>query len=284
MFEQKTTKPYFEFTPKELVDELYSASITEPMLRRLTVNTAFIALKSNQPLFKPLFNAFPIFPVRTKMTYSEKESFFAMAATQGDVPTVKKCLQAGWSIYSHSQMDSESPLLNALYEGRRDVLRAMLEAYPHLINKRRNSDGFTILHIACEYGSSDIVEELLNIQGVRINSKDKEGRTALMLACNSTISSDQQRLLQLLLARGASLTMKDKAGFDALTHARENSNELAVKILKATLQAQIPFAPVRPVENSAKYRSSKTTFFSKVSTQHSADGFDYKPLAMVGGT
>lgn len=257
LYEQDAERPYFEFNSAQLVQELYRVCTDGPLVKRLTVNTDFIALKPQQQLVKVLENQFPVFPLSNKTPYSDKVSFFAMAALQGDMPTVKKCLRAGWSIFSHRKMSDESPLLTAVYLGRREVVKAMVSAVPHRINHRRQKDWFTLLHIACRYGGSGIVEDLLKIKGIHIDPRDIKGRTPLMLACEATAVTTDPQLFTLLLGKGASLSIKDNDGLTALDHARENKNEIALQIMEARLKGQ------KSKQVSTYSSSSKAGFFRK---------------------
>lgn len=237
LYQQQKDKPYFKFTSKELVQELYRVSTAGPLTRRLTVNTDFIALKPNQQLSVVLDNKFPVFPVGLKTTYREKVSFMALAALQGDIPTVKKCIRSGWSIFSRHQISDDSPILTAIYLGRREVVRAMISPIQHRINQRRKKDGMTLLHMACKYGGSGIVEDLLNIKGIDIDLKDKEGMTPLMYACESIDIAVEEKLFRLLLDKGASLTIKDKQGLTARDHADKNNHSLAIRMIEEKVQS-----------------------------------------------
>ena len=236
LYEQDTNKPYLEFNSQGLVNELYRVSASGPLIQRLTVNTDFIALKMPSALLPKLENKYPVFPVNKRTPYTEKLYFFAMAALQGDMPTVKKCLRAKWSVFSRNQMSDDSPILMAIYLGRREVVKAMLSSIPQRINKQRKKDLATLLHIACRYGGSGIVEDLLHITGIYINPLDIKGKTPLMYACKSTRITDDRKLFQLLLSRGASLTIKDKKGLTALDHAVKNEHEPAIEMIRHKMQ------------------------------------------------
>lgn len=269
LYKQQVNQPYFTFTSKQLVNELYRVCTTGPLIRRLTVNTDFIALKSYDRLFQSLHNVFPAFPLNSKMPYPEKISFFMMAALQGDISTVKKCLNAGWSIFFNCKISEQSPLLTAIYQGRREAVNAMISSTHYRINQRRKKDGSTLLHIVCKYGGVGMVEDVLKIKGIDINSQDKKGRTPLMRVCKSTVITNESKLFELLLDKGASLTIKDEEGLTALDHAVKNKNTLAIKMIAQFQQkASLSF---RPVRCPPKVTSSKATFFNKVHKKLSVD-------------
>lgn len=240
LYEQHSTRPYFEFNSQQLVEELYRVSTDGILIKRLTVNTDYIAkAQSNyHPLLKPLEDLFPMFPVGKRTSYREKLSFFAMAACQGDMPTVRKCLKSGWSIFSNPSMNENSPIFTAISMGRQEVVHAMMSSIKHRINYKSERNESTLLHVACRYGHSGIVQDLLNIKGIKINLRDKEGMTPLMCACASTVALKEQRLFAVLLAKNPSLTVKDNSGLTALDHARKSGNEVAVMMLEAKLAGQ----------------------------------------------
>ncbi|MBL7480899.1 Dot/Icm T4SS effector AnkG/AnkZ/LegA7 [Legionella bononiensis] len=264
LYRQDTNKPYFEFNAQGLVNELYRVSASGPLIRRLTVNTDFIALKTPPGLITRLENKFPVFPVYQRTPYMEKISFFAMAALQGDIPTVKKCLKAKWSVFSNNYMNDNSPVLMAIYSGRREVVKAMLTPIARHINKQRKKDLATLLHIACRYGGWGIVEDLLNISGININPLDIKGKTPLMYACKSTTITDERKLFRLLLNKGASLTIKDKNGFSALDHAVKNGHELAIEMISNRMQFDEDAQ--QSVSNKQRaFGQSRLNFFKKAS-------------------
>lgn len=261
LFSQQATKPYFEFTSEQLVTELYRVCTTEPWIRRLTVNTDFIALKPYEHIFKSLGDVFPVFPLSSKITCSEQIAFFAMAALQGDLPTVKKCLKAGLSIFSEHQMNDDSPLIIAMYLGRREVVKTMILSTHYRINQKRKSDLSTLLHIACKYGGRGIVEDLLKIKGILIDPKDKMGMTPLMVACESNVITEDKKLFELLLRKGASLTVKDKAGNTALDHATKNNHTIAVAMIQAKLK-ESETSNQRRLRSHGKASSARIGFFT----------------------
>lgn len=238
LYQQDKSKPYFEFSSRNLVKELYRACAENLQGSRLTVNTDFISIHPEEKLSRVLQNVFPVFPVRTKTSYPERLAFFSMAATQGDMNSVKKCIHSGWSIFSRQRLSDDSPILTAIYLGRRDVVRAMLSTSRHRVNQKRKNDSSTLLHVACRYGGSGIVEDLLNIRGIKIDPQDSKGRTPLMYACKKSVVTDDRKLFNLLLAKGASLSIKDNDGLTALDHALKNEHTLAIHMIEERLEKE----------------------------------------------
>lgn len=263
LFEQSQARPYSEFTAKELANELYWNSLTITGTQRLVVNTDFIATQSGHHLFGKLNNTFPAFPAQTQMQYSDQLLFFAMSALQGDLLRVKQCLQSGWSILENSQLTKNSPLVRALSEGRRDVVKEMLLATSYPINRKRKSDGNTLLHLVCKKGSPGIVEDLLKFKKILIDSKNKRGMTPLMVACNSTIMNEEEKTFRLLLAKGASVTERDNNDNTALDYAIKKRNKPAIKLIKAKSCHGLPTA------HNRQPASSRNSFFSRVNRKTS---------------
>ncbi|HIC7357758.1 TPA: Dot/Icm T4SS effector AnkG/AnkZ/LegA7 [Legionella pneumophila] len=262
LYQQDKSKPYFEFSSRNLVKELYRACAENLQGSRLTVNTDFISIHPEEKLSRVLQNVFPVFPVRTKTSYPERLAFFSMAATQGDMNSVKKCIHSGWSIFSRQRLSDDSPILTAIYLGRRDVVRAMLSTSRHRVNQKRKNDSSTLLHVACRYGGSGIVEDLLNIRGIKIDPQDSKGRTPLMYACKKSVVTDDRKLFNLLLAKGASLSIKDNDGLTALDHALKNEHTLAIHMIEERLEKEACMQG-NSTPSRFKFSETKGTLFQR---------------------
>jgi ankyrin repeat protein len=80
----------------------------------------------------------------------------------------------------------------------------------------------------------DVVRMLLD-QGAKVNARNHDGATALMLA--SGMAGDPK--MDVLLSNGADPRAKDKSGKTALSYAKESRREDKIHVLKrAVLQAQ----------------------------------------------
>jgi ankyrin repeat protein len=199
------------------------------------VNTDFISAQDEPYLVNGLKNVFPAFPLGSKISYKDKIDLFKLAAVQGDMVTVKKCLNSGLSVFSKKPLNDNSPIVKAIYQGRRDVFKAMLRSAPNRLNQQRHSDGATMLHLACKLGGSGIVEELVQFKKLNVDAQDFQGMTPLMYACRLSIYTNDAQLIQLLLDRGASLTVKDKKGLTALDHAQQTEHKIAEDLINERL-------------------------------------------------
>ncbi len=75
---------------------------------------------------------------------------------------------------------SKDALCEAVRSGNMDLIRALLQKQPSLINAKDNF-GSTPLHTAVEKGNIRIVELLIQ-NGADVNAKDNEGRTPTYFA------------------------------------------------------------------------------------------------------
>lgn len=210
----------------------------------------------------------------------KKISFFSMAALQGDIQTVNKCLKAGWPILCHKQLTESSPLIQALYGGRRAVVQLMISWSHFPINKKRKSDGATFLHLACKYGGPDMVGDLLKINGIRINAQDKKGKIPLMNVCKASIFSMEKRLFEQLFFVGASLTIKDREGLTALDHAVRHNHPFAVKMLQNETSRRLSSAS-KVMNLPSKKAANKAAFFT--TKAHKVISDDDDSLCLVHG-
>jgi len=100
------------------------------------------------------------------------------------------------------------------------------------MRRSRSNDGLSALERrwfdSCgKLGSSSKVLALLDDDGININTKDKDGNTALMIA----VLNNNQPLFDVLLARGIDITCQNNSGKTALSIACENSRFEIIKLL-----------------------------------------------------
>ena len=110
----------------------------------------------------------------------------------------------------HTAVDSESP----------NALRQLLDAGANV--NARGSSKAAPLHDAALWGKDAILEMLIHANGVKLDLKNGEGNTALLMA----IDHDRRRSVQMLLDAGADLTIKDRKGRTAADHAQEAGGKL----------------------------------------------------------
>ena len=79
--------------------------------------------------------------------------------------------------------------------------------------------------LASDKGNLEAVKLLLD-KGAEVNAKNKDGKTALLVASNLEV-------VKLLLDKGADVNVKDKNGGTALREASWRSDNEMVNLLKA---------------------------------------------------
>lgn len=243
LFKQNTEQPYFKLNTNDLVDMLYEVGTEDMSPQRLTISTEFVGQHdpTTAQKLKPLTHQYPVVANEINhSTYRDRLKYISLAAQGGDITTVKACINAGWSIFSKRHSNAHSPIFTAIQVGRRDVAKAMLSAIQHRINFKIKKSQSTLLHEACKYPNSGIVEDILNVPGIIIDNQDKNKRTPLMIVCGSYYTNEDPSVLKLLLSRNASLTIKDINGLTALDYAEQHLNWQARQIIHSHIQNQTP--------------------------------------------
>lgn len=124
------------------------------------------------------------------------------------------------------QAASADPIHMAAGDGDIDGVKKCLERNPKLINAR-NADGRTPLHEAALEGQMEIVEFLLS-RKAEMNLQDKKGQTPLHLAAKEGF----MKVIKLLIDNKAELNIKDDNGKTPLAIAVAKKNVKSAEILK----------------------------------------------------
>ncbi|XP_067656472.1 ankyrin repeat domain-containing protein 50-like [Haliotis asinina] len=118
----------------------------------------------------------------------------------------------------HTKLDINSrgrygrtPLMKAAYSGHNRVFELLVMRGGNV--SVIDADGDNILHTACYGGHIEMVKYVLLHTKLDINSRGQSGRTPVMLAARK----GQERVFQLLVDRGANVSLKDDFG-DDITH------------------------------------------------------------------
>ena len=106
----------------------------------------------------------------------------------------------------------------------------------------RDDLNITLVSIVTDFGETNWVRTLLD-HGADVNAKDREGRTALMLAASS--DTLRPETIKLLLARGADVNAKTPKGETALNFARlRGSTPVTALLVKAgAKESNLPTTP-----------------------------------------
>lgn len=182
------------------------------------------------------------------------------AVRDGDSERVREILRREPSLADGYGVDM-SPLQLAVYSGKRDMattliecgasvdvflasalgdldrVRALLQDEPDLI-AAYSEDGWTPLHLAAHFGSTEVAELLLaHGADVEARSRSREGNTPL----HAAVAGKQPSLVDLLIARGADVDAADAGGWTALNiAAHEGVPAIIESLLRAGADPTIP--------------------------------------------
>ena len=169
----------------------------------------------------------------------------------GDAAAVAALLDADPSAANARNGSGDSPLLVALYSGRRDIaeiLRArgaeidlfeacafglsrrvqeLLEHDPALLSAYSH-DGWTALHLASFFGHGEIAS-LLIARGADVNARSRSARFATSnTPLHAAAANGQTAVAEILLDHGADVNARDGSGFTPLGLAANTRNDLLV--------------------------------------------------------
>jgi len=113
--------------------------------------------------------------------------------------------------------------------GDKKIVTALVNRGANVNNKYQSGDwrGMTALHFAISNGNSDMADILLKSKSIDLNSKTKDGFTALALA----IAAENVNMLSALLKRGTDVNFRMDQGVTALMIAAYKGNAEIVDIL-----------------------------------------------------
>ena len=121
----------------------------------------------------------------------------------------------------------KNSFFQAARQGDRDKVRELLEM---IDVDSTNYTGWTALMMASVFSNTEVVRLLL-ANGAEVDSKDEDGRTALMYASREG-RKGHKRVVELLLANGADMDSEDTDGYTALMYASRYGNKEIIKLLK----------------------------------------------------
>ncbi|XP_046555561.1 ankyrin repeat and protein kinase domain-containing protein 1-like isoform X2 [Haliotis rubra] len=116
-----------------------------------------------------------------------------------------------------------SPVMVAGLHGKKDVFDLLVSKGADLTLRTDNND--TVFHLACQGVNSPIVEYLLPLFG--INCRGHMGRSPVMIAG----LHGKKDVFELLLSKGADLTLRDDNNVTVLHLARQGGNSPIVEYL-----------------------------------------------------
>ncbi len=135
-------------------------------------------------------------------------------------------LQRGKNPCRLTKEDPISPLGIAIAGGKFEYVRMCAEKFKVDWNAAAY-EGNAPLHVAVIHNQLAIANYLLLQKKVDINSTNRMGCSALMLAADE----NNEAMVRLLLKHGARKNIANKVGMDALIMAKRNNNEDILKLL-----------------------------------------------------
>lgn len=126
--------------------------------------------------------------------------------------------------------DGFSPIHLAARKGELQVLRLILQKCPNVLNVKKK-DGYSALHLAACMGQHDIVDHLIHLKGIDLESRTAEEElTPLHIACRNASAKTVMYLINAVQARSdanncTGLFSVDKNGNNALHHCLLESME-----------------------------------------------------------
>ena len=164
---------------------------------------------------------------------SDGSNAVMIASYHGNYVVVDLLISKGVD-YKYQQEDGWNAFMLACQKGHTQIVELLLKEKvdPNVQEK----DGWNAFMLACRNGQTQIVEQLLNskeqvVIKKNINVKNKNGSTALMIACDT--EKEHSEIVQLLLDAGADPNAKGKHGKTALASAMNSGNRTILrKLLK----------------------------------------------------
>ncbi|KNB16811.1 hypothetical protein FOXG_21801 [Fusarium oxysporum f. sp. lycopersici 4287] len=129
-------------------------------------------------------------------------------------------------ISRHLNIDPKQPdphqlLMLAIEKTNENVLNALIGSFKININQR-DAKGRTALTQAVKAGNRDMVECLLEIQGIDVNAPDEDGITPLWLSLRNHVSRDH-RMIAAAIIQKADVNERDGNGDYSITWAIRNN-------------------------------------------------------------
>ncbi|GES58979.1 proteasome regulatory particle subunit [Aspergillus terreus] len=127
--------------------------------------------------------------------------------------------------------DAKFPLHEAAREGKIQLAESLLNANPKLANVKDDDDRLAI-HWAAAFNRLPIVELLVSTKNFDPDVEDGSGWTPLMIAA-SLKNAEGDPIIELLLRKGADVSVKSSSGQNALHFATSKGNLSTVRTLIA---------------------------------------------------
>lgn len=145
------------------------------------------------------------------------------AGFNGDIDMIRYLVEVGADIHA-----TNNTKLNILILAAQSNRVSTFIYLKHKVDiNLRDGKKSTALHWAAYNGSEEVVTYLLTLDGIRLNVRDEEGRTPMLVACEY----GNTRIVRRLLMKGANRHIKNNEGKKAIDVARDQAFGSLVKIL-----------------------------------------------------
>ena len=146
-------------------------------------------------------------------------------AALGHPDIIKSMIQLG-AKPTVTNNNHETPLMLAVKEGQNEAVQVLYDYHDKKLD--RDAEGNTLLFSAAMNGREDTLRLLLRKDKEEINSKNNEGKTALIIAAEYGYT----KIVEILLHNGADVALKSKEGKTALDYAKKWKHKEIINILK----------------------------------------------------
>jgi ankyrin repeat protein len=171
----------------------------------------------------------PLVVAMPALALTERDLALLDATRRNDVEAARRLIADGADVNAQDE-NRDSAFLLASAEGRLEVLKLTLAVGADL--RSTNRYGGTALIPACHHGHVETVRELLKT-AIDVNHVNQLGWTALLeVAILGDGSTRYVEIADMLIARGADVSLADRDGTTALAHARQRRHEALVARLE----------------------------------------------------
>lgn len=146
---------------------------------------------------------------------------YSTRKTSNDTEQLIRSLVSKGAAVDHLDLNNTTPLYLAIARNHNAIVKLLLEYGANLL--LQSDRGYDAIHRAVMNNDAEMVELLLEQQGVDVNHRDEDGKTALHYAASLTIRGeawDLRRVIRLLLSKGGDISIKDKYGSVPLVLAK----------------------------------------------------------------
>ncbi|KAL6824111.1 ankyrin repeat-containing domain protein [Trichoderma camerunense] len=160
------------------------------------------------------------------ITKKRENTPLILASWKGHTEIVRLLLDKGANIEAKSSVNKTTPLMTASEGGHTDIVRLLLDRGADI--EAKNRSGVTALVAAFNGEKKDVIQLLIN-RGAQVDTRDEDGKTMLIRA---SAGGDTKVVRQLLAIDKINLDARDREGRTALQWATQNDHEAIVQLLR----------------------------------------------------